>query len=91
MSSKIGYPNRGRLGAAIRDFKKVWCSGLTRTWPLYWEEFAAQAFTDLMAMELEKKELEEKLKIAKKALSKYATNSCALKTVAIRALREIKE
>ena len=45
------YDNKGLLFQAIKDFKVSYCQGLTKDWPLYWREFADQAFADIIAME----------------------------------------
>lgn len=68
MSEDRPYPNTGKLYAALEDFKLGYCAGMTKSWPRYWKEFADQAFADLIAMEVEKSELNAQLAEAREAL-----------------------
>lgn len=47
------YDGTGKLGQALQDFKYFYCSGQTKQWPRFWKEFAAQAFADLIALEVQ--------------------------------------
>lgn len=60
------YPGLGTLGQALTDFKKMYLAGTTEKWPLFWREFAAQAWTDLKVFE----EHPAKMKQEMKALAK---------------------
>ncbi|MGZ3773002.1 MAG: hypothetical protein ACXVCY_04450 [Pseudobdellovibrionaceae bacterium] len=48
---EVEYDGKGQLGQAIHDFKIAYAKGLTQEWPLYWKEFADQAFADLISLE----------------------------------------
>lgn len=47
------YPNTGKLGQALKDFKLMYAAGATENWTPYWKEFAQQAMADLIALEFE--------------------------------------
>lgn len=71
MSEDRPYPNTGKLYAALEDFKLGYCAGMTKSWPRYWKEFADQAFADLIAMEVEKSELNAQLAEARELAEFY--------------------
>lgn len=74
MGENQNYPGKGKLGQAIIDFRKHYCLGATQEWSLYWKEFADQAFTDLIAIEVENADLKSKLEKANLILEKVPTH-----------------
>lgn len=67
-----GYPGKGNLGVAIKDFKVNYTRGMTKGWPRYWREYSDQLFADLIAIEVEMSEHKERIETLTRRLTRLS-------------------